>query len=227
MKTLSICLGFVCLAFYTHAQHNDRYVNAMKKNVSTLDTAQRSETFQYLMHNFERIAKMEKTQWLPSYYTALCACSLSGKEKDNNLAEELSDKAEAYLAIADSLSPNNAEISVMKAQIAFVRIKVDVMERGIKNSMQAGQLLKKAIQIDAQNPRAYFLIGMGKYSMPEQVGGDKKAACQLFEKSAELFSKEDKQSIMPHWGTEEVASILQRCRKASVKTELTPAQSGK
>ncbi|PWK23901.1 hypothetical protein LV89_03109 [Arcicella aurantiaca] len=207
--------------FQINAQVKERYLNEMQKNVSVLDTATKKADFEKLMHNFERIAKVEKTEWLPNYYIAFCATLLAGREKDNNLAEELTDKAEGYLAIADSLSPNNSEIFVMKAQIAFTEIKVDVMERGMKNSMQASKYLSQALQFDNQNPRAYLMLGMGKYSMPDQVGGNKKAACELFNQAENLMNKTPKTGILPHWGTDELKSMLARCEKMMAKTANT------
>jgi hypothetical protein len=214
MKTI---LLFCTVSFWAclnvKCQTSEQYLNVMKKNVSTLDTAQRSETFKNLLHSFERVIKIEKAQWIPLYYAAMCAGALASQERNNNIAEEFTDKAAAYLAIADSISPKNSEIYVMKAQIAFIQIKVDVMERGLKNSMIAAKFLEDAIKLDNQNPRAFLLIGVGKYSMPEQVGGNKKVACEYFSKAEELLNKHPKNDIEPRWGHEETTSLLKKCNK--------------
>ncbi|MEA5460862.1 hypothetical protein VB796_17515 [Arcicella sp. LKC2W] len=222
MKKLIVFFLILFLGcFQTNAQVKERYLNEMQKNVSVLDTTSKKADYEKLMHNFERIAKVEKSEWLPNYYIAFCATLLAGREKDNNLSEELTDKAEAHLAIADSLSPNNSEIFVMKAQIAFTEIKVDVMERGMKNTMQASRYLSQALQLDNQNPRAYIMLGMGKFSMPEQVGGNKKAACELFNQAEMLLNKAPKAGIVPHWGAEELKSMLTRCEKITAKSANT------
>jgi tetratricopeptide (TPR) repeat protein len=227
MKKL-ILLSLISLygVFGALAQDNERYLSAMKKNVSYLDTIEAEADYAKAMHVFERIAKVEKSEWLPNYYIAFCAGVLAGKEKDNNLAEELTDKAEAYLAIADSLSPQNSEIYVMKAQIAFTQIKVNVMERGMKNTMQASRYLTQALQYDNQNPRAYLMAGMGKFVMPEQVGGNKKAACELFTQADVLLKKSPKDTIMPHWGIEESTNMLSKCNKLIPKIT-SPNSTGK
>jgi tetratricopeptide (TPR) repeat protein len=216
-KLLLVFLTMICSHIQSIGQSDEKYLNAMRKNVAILDTADKAETFRNLMHNFERIAKVEKTQWLPNYYIAFCASSLAGKEKNNNFAEELTDKAEAYLTIADSLSPDNSEIYVLKAQIAFIQIKVDVMERGIKNTMLASKHLSKALKLDSQNPRVYLLIGMGKFSMPEQVGGNKKAACEHFHQAYSLLEKQPKDDIKPHWGNDDLKYVLTLCDKITPK----------
>lgn len=214
MKTpLLLCTLSLWACINVNCQTSEQYLNVMKKNVSTLDTAQRSETFKSLLHSFERVTKIEKAQWIPFYYAAMCAGALASQEKNNNIAEEFTDKAIAYLAIADSISPKNSEIYVMKAQIAFVQIKVDVMERGLKNSMMAAKFLEQALTFNNQNPRAFLLIGVGKYSMPEQVGGNKKMACEYFSKADELLQKQPKNDISPRWGHEEITSLLKKCNK--------------
>ena len=214
MKKL-IILSLISLygVFGTLAQDHEKYLSAMKKNVSYLGTIATEADYAKIMHVFERIAKVEKSEWLPNYYIAFCASVLAGKEKNDNLAEELTDKAEAYLAIADSLSPKNSEIYVMKAQIAFTQIKVNVMERGMKNSIQASKYLTQALQYDNQNPRAYLMVGMGKYSMPEQVGGSKKAACEYFHQAYSLLQKQAQDDIMPHWGNDDLKNVLAQCEK--------------
>jgi tetratricopeptide (TPR) repeat protein len=216
-KLIIISLISLFGVFGTLAQDNERYLSAMKKNVLCLDTINTQADYAKVMHAFERIAKVEKSEWLPNYYIAFCAGVLAGKEKNNNLAEELTDKAEAYLAIADSLSPQNSEIYVLKAQIAFTEIKVNVMERGMKNAMQASRYLTQALQYDNQNPRAYLMIGMGKYSMPEQVGGSKKAACEYFHQAYSLLKKQVQDDTKPHWGNDDLIYVLAQCEKITPK----------
>jgi tetratricopeptide (TPR) repeat protein len=199
--------------FEVNAQINERYLSVMKKNVAIFDTATQKETFQTLLHSFERIVKIEKKEWLPNYYVALCASSIADREKDNNISEELTDKAEAYIAIADSLSPNNSEVYVVKAQIAFTQIKVDEVERGMKNTMIASRYLSKALKLDSQNPRVHILIGMGKLSMPENVGGNKKVACEYFRQAEILIKKQSKDEISPQWGNDTLKQALAICNR--------------
>lgn len=212
-KLIFIAMILFWRCFELNAQVNDRYLNIMKKNVAIFDTATKKETFQTLLHSFERIGKVEKKDWLSNYYIALCATSVADREKDNNISEELTDKAEVYIAMADSLSPNNSEIYVIKAQIAFTQIKVDVVERGMKNTMAASRFLSKALKLDSQNPRVHILIGMGKISMPENVGGNKKLACEYFQQAEILMKKKPKDEISPQWGSDTLKQALAICKK--------------
>jgi hypothetical protein len=219
MKTVLIFILSLWVSIVANGQTSEQYVSVMKKNVDVLDTASKHTTYQTLLHSFERIAKKERTQWLPNYYAAMCAGSMASLEKNNNIAEELTDKAMAYLAIADSISPKNSEICVMKAQTAFIQIKVDMMERGMKNTMLAAKLLEEALHLNNQNPRAYLLIGVGKFSMPEQVGGNKKVACEYFTKADELLKKDAQNDILPRWGREETSALLKKCNSILPKIE--------
>ena len=216
-KTIFIALICFWACSEASAQSNERYCTIMKKNVAIFDTAVKKETFQTLLHSFERIAKIEKSDWLSNYYVALCATSLADREKDNNISEELTDKAEVYIAIADSICPNNSEIYVIKAQIAFTQIKVDVMERGMKNTTIASKYLSKALKLDSQNPRTQILIGIGKLSMPENVGGDKQSACQYFQQANTLMKIQPKTDISPQWGYDTLKYVLKLCERITKK----------
>ena len=134
---------FIFLGIKGIAQEN-KYNDAMIKWVTYFnDSLLTRNTSEKLMNQFERIAKIEKDKWLPYYYAAHCATTAAGLEKDNNLADELTGKAEGYLDIIDKISPNNAEVYVLRAYVAFTQINVDFMGRGIKNSNYAEKVLKK------------------------------------------------------------------------------------
>ena len=66
-KLIFIAMILFWRCFELNAQVNDRYLNIMKKNVAIFDTATKKETFQTLLHSFERIGKVEKKDWLSNY----------------------------------------------------------------------------------------------------------------------------------------------------------------
>lgn len=191
----------------------------MTKNVQTLDTATQVATWQKLANNFDRIARAEKSQWLPYYYAGYCSVLLTYKEKDLNQVDAKADKAEYFTHMADSLSPKNADVSCLKAMIALSRIKVDFMSRGPKYSSQAMEDLMTARAFDDKNPRVYLLIGQNKYNTPEQFGGDKKLACQLFDKAVSLYQIPPANAIDPHWGKSDALKMAQLCQEQLTKND--------
>ena len=60
----SILFSFLMLGSLVVAAQSDKYVAAMKKNLSLFDSAKTTAQFQTLANTFERIGDAEKTQWL-------------------------------------------------------------------------------------------------------------------------------------------------------------------
>ncbi len=68
MKTILITLVHLFLFGTTTFAQSEKYQKAMAKNVAQFDTARSLPTVLALMNAFERVAAVEKTQWLPYYY---------------------------------------------------------------------------------------------------------------------------------------------------------------
>src|SRR4051812_29786056 len=118
MKKLLFLSALSMASFFCFAQ-SDKYVAAMKNNIAALDSSFRNPAnLAALANNFERIATAEKNQWLPYYYAAYCQVNLGFMQQDKSKTDGIADKATALIAKADSLSPKNSEVSVIKSMIA-------------------------------------------------------------------------------------------------------------
>jgi hypothetical protein len=211
MKKL-IILALMSTCLNTMAQ-NKKYIDAMEKNISTLDTSRSIEQLQPLENNFERIASAEKKEWLPNYYAAYCNVSMTYVSK-GNMIDTYCDKADEFAKKADSLNPNNSEILSLKAQIAAARISVNPMTRGQKYGSQAAELREQAKALDATNPRPWFLEGMAKFYTPSAFGGGKDKAKAAYAKAAELFETfKPASSIHPNWGKKTNEYFIKQCDK--------------
>ncbi len=211
MKKL-ILLSFITGSLLATAQ-NKKYLATMEKNVSALDTSRTIEQLQPLENNFERIAGVEKNEWLPNYYVAYCNVNMTYVSK-GNMIDSYCDKADAYANKADSLNPNNSEILSLKAQITAARISVNPMTRGQKYGSQAAELREQAKAIDPTNPRPWFLEGMSKFYTPAAYGGGKDKAKVSYEKAKALFETfKPASSIHPNWGKKTNDHFLKECEK--------------
>jgi hypothetical protein len=217
MKITLFSLALVAGGLNAQAQ-SSQYQAALTQNLAVLDTVSRSAGFKKLTGNFERIAAAEKTQWLPYYYASYCAIRTARLERDLNKLDATLDKAESLAQSANALSPQNSEVYCLNALIAYTRINVDFMARGPKFSGIANEALTTAQQLDPANPRPYLLIGQSKYSTPEQFGGDKKLACQYFEKANALFATAPASPINPRWGKADAARYLGLCKQPATAT---------
>ena len=125
MKKLILSTAIVFLSPILFAQ-SEKFTAAMKKNLAAIDTSfQNPVSLLGLANNFEQIATEEKTQWLPYYYAAFCQVNYGFMEKDKSKTDSYADKAAELIAQADSLSPNNSEISCIKSMIASCHMMVD------------------------------------------------------------------------------------------------------
>lgn len=217
MKTIIITLVHLFLFGTTVFAQSDKYQKAMEKNVAQFDTARSTPTLLAITNTFERIATVEKTQWLPYYYAGMCASNLANRESDKNQIDTWADKAEMWAAKADSLSPNNSETSCLKAIIYFARINVDFMARGPKYSALGGQALQQALTQNPNNPRAMVVLAQLRSSAPEGYGGDKAQACQLANRAAQLFAQAPAAGIEPHWGSESATKLVKKCEQTVQK----------
>jgi hypothetical protein len=207
-KALTLLLAFTTLAA---TAQNKKYMETMEKNVAALDTTYKSEQFQPLANTFERIANAEKAEWLPNYYAAYCNVNMSYNVK-GDMIDTYCDKADHYLHIADSLSPNNSEIYALMAQVASARISVNPMSRGQKYGTLSAELRDKAKELDKTNPRPYYLEGTAYFYTPAMFGGGKDKAKPMFLKAQELFGTfKPASSIAPRWGKSSTEYFLKQC----------------
>ena len=208
MKFIVVIL-FSFLFFILAKASDDKYTNAMEKNISLIDSAKSLADFQNITNNFERIASAEKSKWLPYYYASYC-CAISSffdttiSEKDIYL-----DNADEYINLADSLKQDNSEIYTLKGLISQMRLMVNPMTRWQKYGPLANNYFKKAKDLDPTNPRPDYLIGQSLLYTPVQFGGGKEVARPILEEALKKYkSFKLENSISPDWGEKMVKNIL-------------------
>ncbi|UOK41185.1 MULTISPECIES: tetratricopeptide repeat protein [Flavobacterium] len=163
---------------------------------------------------FERIASVEKTNWLPNYYVAFINTIEVFKLQDKSKASALLDKAQQALDNATAVSQNNPELMVVQALIYTAYIVQDPMTNGMKYSSKAMEQYYKAQALAPENPRvvfskAEFEIGGAKY-----WGTDTKPMCAEVERSLGLFAKfKSETAFHPSWGLDRAKEVLANCGK--------------
>ena len=206
----SILFSFLLLGAFTAGAQSDRYTDAMKKNLASFGTAKTTADYQALANTFERIGDAEKTQWLPYYYAGLSLSTAGwndpGLDKDANSARinALCDKAETI--------EKNAEIYALRNMSATQQMMVDPQTRWQTYGQQASAYLQSGLKLDPDNPRLYYLQAESVMNTPEAFGGGKAKAKPIFEKSIELFRKEQPKPLYPHWGQERAEEELAKCQ---------------
>lgn len=211
-KILFIMAAFV-ISFSMNAQ-DAKYMKAMEKNVAMLDSATETSTYSEASNAFERIGNANSKEWLPLYYQAFCTVMIGMKQEAPLKMDEYYDKAEAIINRADALSPDNSEIIVVQSWVNSMKIGIDPMTRGQKLGARSAMLTEKAIKLNPENPRAYFLKGSGLYYTPAQYGGGVDKALPVLEMALDKFKKAKyENSIVPKWGQSSTEKLIEKCKK--------------
>lgn len=210
MKRIFFAALLIAAATTGFAQ-SEKYMKAMTQNLALLDSAKTTENFTSLAGNFERIANAEKTEWLPLYYAAFC--HITGgfllPQGSGDRQEEIATIVDDLLARADAMVKDNSEMHCLLSMAATLRLMANPMKNYMTYGPKANEHIAKAMQLDAGNPRPYLLEGQQKFYTPEQFGGDKAKAMELFKKAMELYgSFKPASPIHPTWGKNQVEMMM-------------------
>lgn len=163
---------------------------------------------------FERIAKAEPDNWLPSYYAAetLILDGFSKMQDADALKVQL-DQAQGFLNDATAISKDNPEIMVMQAILYTVYVASDGATYGMTLSGKVMALYAQAEKLAPNNPRvvlnkADWNIGGARY-----FGTDIKPFCKEVERALELFATfKPETEFHPNWGRERAQEIIASCK---------------
>lgn len=226
MKQLLFAAALIA-AVNVHAQ-SAKYTDAMKKNLEEFKGDTSQQHYEDLAASFQRIGDAEKTQWLPYYWAGMCLASegwmyypdQKGQTaiKSNDLSadmekmagriKDMADKAEA-LATSDA---DKSEISLLRNMAATQQMLVDPQSRYMTYGAESGQYLQKAMTLNPNNPRAYYIKGMSLFGTPEQFGGGKAVAKPMFQKAVDLGKAEQHEPLHPNWGLDMSEAMLAACQ---------------
>ena len=213
-KKITISLAVLFATVLTAAAQSDKYIAAMQKNLAAIDTSFKNPAnLLTLANNFERIATAEKSQWLAYYYAAFCQVNYGFMEQDKTKTDAVADKATDLINKADSLMPNNSEISCIKSMIASCHMMVNPMQRYMEYGPESSSNMEKAMQQDPTNPRPYYLKGQALKFTPEQFGGGCKTAKPELQTSLDKYAAfKPASELHPNWGKMQVEALLAECK---------------
>jgi len=214
MKKLVFLTALSLFSLFSFAQ-SEKYVAAMKSNLLALDTSFRNPAnLASVANNFERIATAEKNQWLPYYYAAYCQVNFGYMQTDKSKTDAIADKATALISKADSLMPNNSEISCIKSMIASCHMMVNPMQRYMQYGQESSGQMETAMEQDPTNPRPYLLKGQSLKYTPPQFGGGCETAKPELQTALDKFKLfKPASELHPMWGIERTQQLINECNK--------------
>ena len=208
MKTFITSIAFfICSLLSAQSQ----YEQGMGKAMQLWGAGKNAEA----VATFERIASVEKTNWLPNYYIAFINVIDAFGTKDKEKVGAMLTKAQDAIDNATVISPNNTEIMVVQAMLYTAWLVQDPMTNGQKYSALALEQYDKALAIDPNNPRVVFSKAEFEIGGAKFWGTDTKPMCDAIAKSIELFANFKPESqFHPSWGAERAQKFLtETCKK--------------
>ncbi len=161
----------------------------------------------------ERIASVEKTNWLPNYYIALINITQAFGEQDKTKMLALIESAQKAQDVCNDLAMDNPEVLVMQSMIHTASIVYDPMTNGQKLSGDVLYILNKAYKIAPENPRVVFQKASFEIGMAQYFGQDTKPMCAQIEKAIELFATfKPETALHPSWGLERAQAEFEKCK---------------
>ena len=218
MKTLQKTILALAITFtttYSFAQ--TAYEKAMLPKVQMIEMPKANlDDYTAQANDFARIGDKEKTLWQPYYYAALSIIKKGRELMQKNQVAQLDDvakEAQNYIDKAEALSPNNAEIFLLKKMNHGLKMMVNPMERWQTEGQAAQVALNEAKKLDPENPRISILEAEDLYYTPEQFGGSKSKGIELFKKALEQFKTyKIKSSVDPNWGQGEANYFISQAK---------------
>jgi hypothetical protein len=204
-KLITIIAMFVASIVSAQTQFDQ----GMKKALQTWNDGNSKEA----LVQFEQIASVEKTNWLPNYYIAFINTTQVFGEKDKAKMESLLRVAQKAQDVCNELAQDNPEVLVMQAMIHTAWIVYDPMTNGQKLSGDVMYILNKAYKIAPENPRVVFQKASFEIGMAQYFGQDTKPMCAQIEKAIELFATfKPETAFYPSWGLDRAEAELKKCK---------------
>jgi len=204
MKNIIVFIIIITSSVFTGLSQTP-YETGMKKALQMWGDKQPTEAIAM----FQRIASVEKENWLPNYYIGLISATevLSGAEKEQ--ASTLLVQAQKNLDKAKVISSNNSELYCLQALINTAWVTLDPMNNGQKLSASIVESYQRAMQLDANNPRPLYLLAEYQINMAKFFSQDTKPFYEMIKTSLKKFDNfKAPSAFYPKWGKERASFIL-------------------
>lgn len=210
---LSLALTFTGINIFAQTV----YEKAMTDKITKVQQSQSTEELGALANDFKRIALKENNEWLPNYYAAFALIQkgrISMRTGNVSELDGFADEAQKHIDLADEISPNNVEITILKKMVHSLKMMVDPQSRFMSEGSLAAGFLADAEKMDPKNPRITLLKAEDTYYTPEQYGGSKEKGIELFKKAQAQFSVyKSPSALSPTWGKEEADYFVSQAGK--------------
>ncbi len=141
-----------------------------------------------------------------NYYIALCIFNLIFMEDRFNRLEYLNE-AINYIKRTLEVDKKFADGLGLLAGLYALKAGINIKE-GFVYGPKVTQLLRKALEIEPENPRLYYFNGLVYAVKPTAFGGNPNKAIEEFNKAISLFENGKGKKWPIRWGYIETLSLL-------------------
>jgi len=208
----TLLASLLLLSFHLVKANDDKFIEAMQKNIDAVYTSHSIEEYQLTVNTFERIGEAEKSKWEPFYYAAYGYVMMANFEKDPSKKDVYLDLALKASDKAKAIQPNESEIIALEGFVHMIRVTVDPASRGQQYSGMAFQSFGKAVAMNPENPRALSLLAQMQYGTAQFFGSPTTDACGTVTKALEKFDTYKSDNVLaPQWGRKMTEGLKSKC----------------
>jgi len=202
---ITICMALIMGSIVGQA----KYEEGMQKAFDLIEEKKIDESVAL----FERIAQVEKDNWLPSYHAGHTLIRNSFKVMNEDARLNMLERAKSFIVEAHKRSPKNPEIMSLEAMLYTSYMAFDPATYGMMYAMQIEGIHERAYQLAPDNPRV--LIGKIQYDFGKAnfFGQDTSSYCEEMKKIIPKL-KEEKitEPFAPSHGLREAEGFIQQCK---------------
>jgi hypothetical protein len=209
-----ILIAFLLVSsIFVSVNGQSKYETEMTKALTSFSQAQTADDMEKSAQHFDRIAKVEKENWLPLYY-AMFIRTLNAFSMEKNAALKKVDELEGLYSSLETLKGDQSEILTLRGLFRTVKVAKDPMTYGMTLSGAIIKDYEDALKLNPNNPRAMYLMAQYNMGGAEFWGKDPKSYCPQIEKAKTLYPAEAPQDFNPKWGEQQIDEILNTtCKK--------------
>jgi len=208
-RTLLFVLTFLFISLGFKAQ--TRYEKEMKTTLDALYKANSLATYKAVANKFEAISRVEKDNWLPTYYVSYVYTVLAHFEKETDSKDKSLEVAQNYFNKSKSQSGNKEELAILQAYIHQSTFFASPMTR-LNDFGTISSEIEGLLKSYPNNPRIHLLQGIQLFHKPGFLGGGASKAKPFFQKAETIFSKsQNSNSLNPAWGRILNTIYLKKC----------------
>lgn len=217
MKNILLALSIALVTMLPGKVSSQKPEDVLQQTYTDFDTTNVYSKKLLACNKFKLIAAKWKDNWAGNFYAAWSLAVISFLEKDNDKKDPILDEADKYYAKIAYMDSASDEVNVLGALLAQARLSVNPMMRHVKYGDIANKYYAKALSINPDNPRVFYLKGNSLFYTPAMFGGGADKAEPLYEKAKKLFAKDSKDIMKPHWGKLQNEMMLKQCKEKATK----------